>query len=332
MALVTFEKSYDFLVDQTYNTGATDEEQHARILFGIKDALLNFTAAWSVLSSSDQVLAGASDYWTDWTKILWESGTAPHSWIVLESPGGGQLLIDCNYSSTRSDLLRVVWSPEGIFTGGTINVAPTALDQEIMVNIADWMGGATTVLQYQMHMIQSTDGENLLIFIYYNGVPVLNWIMLTVNDPVDNYTVNQIFFAAGNTSLTGWMGSVSRLFELELWSAKKDASGDATGLFKGTLTMPVTCPTTISTPLWAKDVIANANAFSGRWQLWPIGFASDVAGAVGRHGRIVDLWVPPANLGQGDTIEADSSNPTYELAVLGPLVVPWTGIAPPLIS
>lgn len=331
MALPVFEKSYEFAVDQTFNSGSTDEEQHARILFAIKDTLVNLTAPWTVALSSDQSSAGAADYWTDWTKIKWNYLSA-HSWIVLTSPGGDQLCIDCNYTSSRSDVLSLAWSSEGLFTGGTTVNRPTAVDESVFLDLEDWMGGATSVLQYQMHIVQSVDGDNTFIVIMYNAVPVMFWGFLTAQDPVDGYTLNRIAYAVPNTGTTGNTMSITGLFEQSNWRGKATASGSAVGKFSCMLDVLASCPSDNSTLNEIQQNISGANRFSNRWQLYPVGVSSLQAGLAGRHGRIADLWGINSGAANGDTIEADPLNPAYTLAKFGALIIPWTGLGPPLVS
>jgi hypothetical protein len=330
MALVTFKKSYDFLVNQVIDGAGLGTHDFMKYqIWAIKNTLISYpNNPWVVLWSSDATSAGAADYWTDWTKVNFHSGTNPHSWVVLDSFGGGQLLIDCKSSaSTREDIITIKWSNEGLFVGpGTVNVAPVATDEHVMLNTVNWRPYVYDgdILPTQLHGIHSTDGEIDHIILTFNGTPFLYWGKQTVQCSVPNYDLKNIFFARTNNSLSTSRLSYGVHSEQQYWACKKNSSGDATGIFNCGLTVMV--GETTGNDLG--QIVTGPNSPSGKYQFYPIGMMSLTAGFEGRHGQLFDQWFVPSSLKTGFTLEEDYDSPTYELAVFANMALPCDGSVP----
>lgn len=331
MAVVTLQKSYDFNVNQVITGAGLDLHEFMRYtIWKIKDTLVNYANnPWVVSYSSDATSAGAADYWTDWTKVHFHSGTNAHSWVLLDSYAGGQLLIDCkSTASTREDYLTVKWSNEGLFVGpGTVNVAPVAVDEHVLLNVQQWRNYVYYIKPIQLHGIHSTDGEIDHIILTADSVPFLYWGRQTVQGPVPNYTLNNIFFAITNDLSSTSRMSYAAHSEQQYWSCKKSASGDATGMFKCGLTVLVA--NTTGNDLG--QVVTSANTMSGKSPLYPIGMMSMSAGFEGRHGYLVDQWFIPSATARGASYEEDPDSPTFEVVTFGDMAVPWNG-TPPVVS
>lgn len=332
MSIVTLNKSYDFLVNQVIDGEGLDTHAFMRQpIWEIKNTLVSYpNNPWTVLWSSDATSAGATDYWVDATAVVFHSGTNPHSWVVLGSYAGGQLLIDCKSSaSTREDIITIKWSNEGLFVGpGTVNVAPVAADEHVLLNAVQWRNYVYDgdILPVQLHGIHSTDGEIDHVILTFGGVPFLYWAKQTIQCRVTNYNLGNIFFAhtcdSVNTSRMGYGSHTDQ----QWWAGKKDYSGDGTGIFSCGLTNFVGSSTNE-----LGSVLPGANTFSGYSPLYPIGMMSMSAGYEGRHGQLVDQWFTPSSFSTGFTFEEDKDNPTFELAVFGSMLLPWNG-TPPVVS
>jgi len=180
MALPAFTKTYEFVVNQTFGGGVDYRADHAEGLLLLKDTLISgsFTSTWSVAGSCDSTFSGMDgiDRWIDPSKLVWkEFATQPRSWIVLNTGGGGQLLIEClgNGSGIGPTLLRTKWSVSGSFSGGSTIATPTATDEQTLLNTEFWLAGQNSVQTYKLHVIRSTDGETTLVFgCHANSVPL----------------------------------------------------------------------------------------------------------------------------------------------------------------
>lgn len=330
MALVILEKTYEFAVNQVFTgSGQTEDEQKRYILWNCKDQMISWTNnPWTVVQSSGYTgswQAGYADYWTTWEAVLWNSTGNNHSWCVLESVGGGQLLLDCNGASTRTDLMTVKWSPEGLFGAGTTTTAPTAPDEGTCYSTGVAWLPSLSVQTWQMHMIHSTDGEIDHVLWTYNGYNITGWIHQTASCPVANYTLNEVFCGIATNSLSANAMTFSRHMDQQYWQGKKEATGDGSGIFDFGLSSLVGY-----NGAWndMAGLVSGPNGISGKYAMYPIGILSDSVGADGRHGELVDQWFVPTNLPTGATLEENPLSPTYEIAVFANMAFPWSGAVP----
>ncbi len=328
MAIVPFEKSYEFFVNHQFGSGMTEMEQNAYVFWKIKDRLINWTqGAWSVHSSSDgSSNVGAADYWLDYTTdILWNETGLAHSWVVLERPDGAQLLIECRGPTTRTDYITCKWSHEGLFTGGSLTNPPSAADQQALLDRNQWYDTAGPRTMY-MHLIHATDGSIDHMLLTYNGAAFFYWCSQTVLSPVDNYTLHNVFFARENTGVTSYRTTYAMHTEAQYWAGKKSVTADSEGLFRFGLTTLI--GNSAGTPNDMGALVPLANSISGKCVLYPIGIVSMSVGYEGRHGRFADHWMAPGSLATGTTIEENPLSPTYEIAVFPHMAIPWDGTVP----
>jgi hypothetical protein len=330
MAIVTFEKTYEFFVNHILDgSGQTEDDQSRDMIWHIKNQLISWTNyPWDVDQSCGYTgswQVGYDDYWPDYSALLWNSTGNDHAWCVLNAPTGGQLLLDCNGSSTRTDLMTVKWSPEGLFGAGTTTTAPTAVDEHTCYNQGSSWKNTSSVLTFQLHMIHSTDGEIDHVMFTYNATPFLYWVRQTVEGRVDGYTLPVVFAGVISTNLANSAMTYSRHVEQTYWKGKKSASGDGTGIFTCGLTHPITRDAPGDE---CGQIVTSANDISEAYVLYSIGIASFGAGLTGRHGYIVDQWMVPSALVTGSTLEEDPLLPTYELAVFANMALPWNGTVP----
>ena len=329
MAMPTLEKTYEFFVNHNYGGGMTDHEWSAYSFWKIKDRLVNWSSnPWTVVSSSNKSIAGAADYWLDYTTdVNWGNAGYTHSWIVLERPTGGQLLLDCKANaSTREDYCALAWSNEGLFTGGSTTNCPTAADEQYFIGSAttyfNWSNG--TAKASQLHMIHSTDGEIDHILMTYNGTAFLYWSAVTPICPVSDYTLLNLFWGRGNDTMAA-IPTAGNLLTTPYWRGKISASGDGTGKFTGQTTALITGYS--SSAYWFINQSPTVNDFSNRYPMYPMALYSDTAGYEGRHCSFSDMWLVKG-LSTGDTLEENALSPTYEFAVFNELALPWNGTLP----
>lgn len=98
------------------------------------------SGAWTVVSSSNSVVAGNADHWSTNADLVWNTPGNAHSWIVLQSPSGFmpgsgavQLLIDLADGSPYNVVTRVA-SSAFPFTGGSTTNRPTSTSDTAVGN------------------------------------------------------------------------------------------------------------------------------------------------------------------------------------------------------
>lgn len=331
MAILTFDKEYEFSVNEVLDgSGQTEDDQSRDMIFRIKDHLIGWTNhPWSVDQSSGYVSStwevGYADNWPDYSALLWNSSGNSHAWCVLNSPMYGQMLIDCNGASTRTDLMTIKWSPESLFGAGTAAYAPTASDEMTCFTTGVKWKPWSAVATFQLHMIHATDGSGDHAFFTGNGVPFVYWGRHEVESPVDNYTLPEIFTAILTDSQTASAMTYSRHTEQLYWKGKRSASGDGTGIFTCGLTDAIS---RYATGEDCGQIVTGVNELSTTYMLYPLAVFSGSAGSLGRHGYVSDHWMVPSTLTTGTTIEQDPMSPTYEIAVFQNMALPWNGTVP----
>jgi hypothetical protein len=133
--------------------------------------------------SSNSVAAGMDgvDRIISKANVVSASGAVAHSWQVLECVADGwQVLIDFNTANNWTATL--VWSPGGLFTGGSVTARPTASDEIVNRSALDWcIGNATNKINWTL--IVSEDGQN---FILTGGITTglaVSWMMGRLENP-----------------------------------------------------------------------------------------------------------------------------------------------------
>ena len=131
-------KIWQFDVNTAAAIGESTVVNNQKTFFAIKQAMIGFSSnPWTVLSSSDGTTADSTDNWLISTDLVWSTGN--HSWIVLTKPTtGSQLLLSLDRSNSGTFIAS--WSPDGLYTGGTISVDPTATDQVTISTFSSWNG------------------------------------------------------------------------------------------------------------------------------------------------------------------------------------------------
>lgn len=141
-----------------------------------KQALV--TAGWTVTHSSDSSSAGASDLWTDYTKVVSANAGSAHSWVVLTNSSyksGFGACLDLTPSSSNLYNATWVFCPSGFNADGTTTNRPTAAgtsitwSNKVLLSIGTY--GATVSCYYAsdsscfrlIHTIDGSCGDNSVI-------------------------------------------------------------------------------------------------------------------------------------------------------------------------
>jgi hypothetical protein len=162
---------------------------HQKFLTG-QDPVVTSSASWTVIASSNGIVANTSDNWNGLSDITSADAGVAHSWIVLQSPtgmlpnsGSMQFLIDCSASAAvATELVRPVWThsgspftgsfistlnPPGVPTQGIDSTGTTATgNRQILEN-------TPSLLPHTLHMQRTTRGDFFIGFIQ-NGSGKIN--------------------------------------------------------------------------------------------------------------------------------------------------------------
>ena len=308
MALPTLERTWQYNVNQQTPTSGVLATDRSALLYKIKVSLTTFASSpWTVVRSSNAVTAGAADYWASPANITGANSGTAHSWIVLQQSGitGGPLQICLDLGSSSQDYIYTMMSYAG-FTGGTITNRPTATDEQLIWNPAQWFStSGDTVL----HVMQSADGRSTRIVYLRASVIRGLWMF---EDLADSLLPNRgvcSFVGGGAPAISTYLSNAN------FW-----------GRF-GAIPFTAFVGTEVYKNVTAAE--ANSGAVSDITQAYPItplSLHSETASAKGRLGRIVDLWFGSPSLALGSTYPVSPAD--KEFIHVTPFVMPWNGSTP----
>lgn len=288
---------------------------------------------WSVVSSSDSSTSGASDLWTDQTKVVRAAAGVAHSWVVLQSPtaldGGTRWYICIDYASAAdADFILVV--AKTAFSGGSTTARPTSTD-ELATVVAQTKVGLTTALAgHKLSRITDADGNFWIVHTTTGsatGFHSLFGIQKLANTRTgDTCTVALIYEhlatgrGAGGTATTGPIYSF--------------ATSGAGGVFLRspdgvTGTPDASVGSGIQPPASAYLTATSANNADGRADGFPcIIYTKHNTGAkVGIRGTLPDVYITNVQNAVGTTAP---STGTPEHVIVGNLFVPNGTLSPTL--
>lgn len=359
MALPTLDKTWFFNVNNKRATAA-NLSWHQNLMFALKNILINNSPAiawtnaagspaapagiWTVDHSCDSTTAGTPadgvDRWVTAGNLVWDRPIDPHSWIVFNTGingGSGQVLIDLdnnNSSSVNSvpESIRVSISPGGLYTGGTTTAAPTASDEVTELTRGTtagwWAGGQTgTGVDSAFHVLMSSDGAEMRIFMYRTNVCYSIWVIGEAKNLPSGVAANaygSIWSTTQNTpeeagethdQNNGWLhgnfnnaraqsGNLCKIVYLNYPSSSGNQSLWANSIIPG-----------------IGDEVSDETVF-GELSMWD----TDSAGARGPKGTMQDIWVVTNARANGDTFPADGSRQFHKVAAN--VAVPWNGSIP----
>lgn len=332
MTTVYHERPQLFLVNTAVAAGADITATGRTVMRGIVTALVTGTGwvdkdgastTWhyplTCAGSSDSVAAGMDgvNRWDADSDLVWAAGAAAHSWTVLQSVAGWQILIDLNSATIASCRLHL--SPYGQYTGGSTTVRPSAVDEIVVVNNVAW-GLSLTNVANQYHLIVGGDGKSIRVHITRNSWSCGMWRVELAASPVTGW-VNPVF--AGTVSVS----TAAPTSTAHGYNVLTTAHFQTTG--SGTTSLFWTADASGGSATWEgqlTDVTLNPNAFSGERPLYPIGLVSTTIGNSGSHGRVADTYMGPLQAG-GGTIQDGSwygeTSGSYEWVSFGAVIEPW---------
>lgn len=316
MSLPTLVKTWQFNVNQAVVAGGSITATLQKLMRLIKNTLIGFgTQPWTVISSSDSVSAGAGDKWIADANLVW--GNPTRSWIVLQQTGiaaSFQLCIDLNAAGAGT--ASIIISPGAGFTGGATNARPTATDEKVLINAAAWGGSSGTNQNYQLHVMQSTDGKCTRVIICAAGIAAMGfWAFEVPVNPPAGWANPSASIALGNASNVG-MATFTNISQTAAWWGRYSGTNyvmNATGeAWSGGAILP-------------NGLLVNVDDVDGNWPIFPIGLASTTVGFRGRQGVLPDLYWGSSATNSADTYPNDA---TRQFATFGNIIVPWNGSVP----
>lgn len=310
----------------------------------IKEALIGAPGAWTVVSSCGYNgsiwQAGASDYWTSATRVIW-AATYPCSWIVLKntaisSAGNGfQLCMVCTGSATNVEYMEFYISGSGGFAGGTTGARPTASDELKIKEAASgdvWTNRSDGTLGGEYHVggvvFKTSDGEHTRIYstdkhgtenylfafekyesFYPSEAIPEPWFVIKGLPP----TYSCLFF--GDVDFMGYSTFVNRASGTQL--AKLSAIGQGGG------------PLCVYNRFFLPDVF-------GKWSCFPVGLVTPYGVALANAappydsmlvGRIKDIWFLPTEylLPKFTTGDYYPDSASRQFVVMGDFLQPSDG-------
>lgn len=323
MAILPVPKTWQFNVNQRLLSRATKLEYNQRQLLTIKNSMIGFALSpWTVRGSSNSVAAGFDgvDRWAANTNLVWAGAASARSWITLRQPGLGpsELTIDCVSAGSGDETVRFIWSPGGVFAGGTTTARPTAADE---IDAGTDVGYGSTPFSNAapnaLHVAQSTDGQCTRIFSYRQGAANFMMCLEKIANPVTNFTLPYVVLRPATNGInTAGLNSVDCVF------------GRApVGRFVGRLSAFGT----------RNRQLIQQLSYQESAECWPFSacglWVTTTVGARGRHGIFQDLWLAPS----GDFFPTKQDGDSYPgdtnlFAQVGAIIMPWGGQSAPRLA
>lgn len=275
-------------------------------------------------ASPSSAAPGGADTWATVADIV-EGNTTPTngSWIVLRQAGVNsffevliQLMSD-TASSAASNLIIVRTSWNQGFTGGTLSVLPTAVDQfEIkpaaITNGGSWTGAVASSCDTILNVQMSTDGSVTRFWAIPTslGYPTTFWCLQKTINTHDQWVDNAIISIPYYLFLGVPINANAALsVAFSTGSARVGAGAVATQLTTEGVT---------SLPLGEVQTYVDDISFS--YPLTPIGIYSPSPSVTARIGTLTDAWFTSNATNEGDTFPGDGSK---QFVTIGDLVLPW---------
>lgn len=290
---------------------------------------------WSVYNSCDSAVAGAPgdlvDRWDTYTDIVWNASGAAHSWMVLKSTSALASstlywLIAAESGTSDSNTLYMAVSKLGFSlaaggTNGSTTLKPTALDEQVMRNSAQW--GAAGGLPIRFHVLMSSDGRATRVFTTYQTNLLGAWLLETMLDATTN--VDSDLFASVYSNAGANPVNVASVSQTAQPIARTVGGAMVSGILSGEGSKYATNVQAgllaVDRVMWNDMAAANQLSAVGAWGA----IATGAPVARGHIGSLVDLWWG------SDVVPCGQSFPdnyTRQLVTMGPLVIPWNTTLP----
>ena len=321
MALPVKVKTWQYNNNQSIS-GSDTNVNGQNVMFAIVSSMLGFgTLPWTHWGSSDGVTANnnsASNLWTDASKII--SKTTQKSYMVLENPATGmQVCIHMAFGGDVTWYATIAVSLNGEFgavgsggtgTDGTNNTRPTAGDELVLHNNAEFLNSAA-VATYRLHVQHSTDAECTRVIVHHNNVAITVWLLEAVSDPITGFTLPVAGMLCSGTG---------EKFTYANWNDTPRMYGQIGGT---NFPMYLTCEGAIGSMVG--EHVNFADDDTNEWPLMPMGLLSLSGTHRGRKGSLYDIWWGSTAAGNGNTYPDDA---TKVLAQFSHMVFPWDGTTP----
>jgi hypothetical protein len=316
VALPVLAKTWLYAVNQSIAPQGSALATMRRVLRTLVDSMLGFaTSPWAVQGSSDSVTAGmdAVNRWVADANLVWSGGS--RSWIVLRQTGIGATFEVCfDLSSGSSQIMTAVVSWVG-FSGGSTSARPTAADELIVANNAQWCSGSDVA--HVIHAMQADDGSSTRVHVVSQSTLQVSFLLFDLPmDPITGWSTPGVCVVRGATS--GTIGTLTNF----------NSSAFSVGRHSGTMNLHWTAEAAGGSVLPSTGSIGNvANEISSEWAVSPIGVVCLASPRRGRHGRLADIWWAEEGVAHGDTYPNDASR---QFVTFGGMVFPWNGSVPVL--
>lgn len=319
MSLPTVEKTWQYNVNNQITALGSALANNRRMLRLIKEALKGAASgAWTVRGSSDGAAFNMSgtDLWDDDSKLISVQHSGNHSWIVLRQVGMGaagvEILIDLLGSGvpvTNGNMasIRIASVEDGGFTGGSIAVAPTAVNQQVL-NTNQFTELATDAATRWNVMI-AADGSGTRVWAYSAGVLQFLWVFESPTNKVTAWNDAYIGYAARGSGTTA-----PNSYGYTYWKSTINNT-----LASIALSMEATSSGSMNSEAFCGNI---PNDLTSEYVILPIGICCNTTTVRGRHGIMPDMWYASTGTVQGDTYPADGS---ANFVNVGPFVFPWNG-------
>lgn len=332
--LPLLERQWTFQLSQFFAAQGSVLATARRLMRLVKDAFLGAgswtdsfnspTASagnWTVVGSSDSVTAAldGADRWDADTDLVWAIAGVAHSWIVLQQDGilgtGAvgrmQVCLDLSNATASNATLVVSWGAG--FTGGTTTARPTATDEFVFIGNTSW-GMSVADADQRFHTLKSVDGKDTRVLITRNGQPAAFWIFHLPVNTVSGWTNPALVqtIAVNTTAPATPVNDFATCFG-------SNTTGGRGGI---AFTGMHTCEGVRVAAVLLAERQTVPNDFNARRPFFPIGFYSNTATQIGRHGVFADLWTSEA---VPRTYPADG---TQQFIQVGAHVFPWNRSAP----
>lgn len=309
-------RRWQFAVNLDPGRSGTNDGDAAAMFCAIKDALTGlYHSPWKVVSSSNSIGFDLTADVVRGPELVVPGPTGDdHSWVVMKQPAlPGLYCFD--FEHPEAMFMTVVWSPGGLFKGGTTKIRPGATDEIVLAQHAWWLGDwkGRDGIPMRAHVLASEDGKaTRIICASRNRVtsvmsfeeplgPTPGW-----TEPSANFVVAPFGDGEAATHDAMWEG------------APVHAVGPV-----GPMAMALT-----GEGYEKDDEVVVLSRHHTRptqdgYDIVPIGLWHDeVVGQRGHHGFLTDLWWTSAELSSGTTFPSDG---TKQFVVLGDMLFPWNG-------
>lgn len=292
-------------------------------------ALVTPTGQCTCVGSSDSVTAALDgvNRLLAASNFVWANAGTAHSWIVLEKTTGGQFCFDLSNSSFVT--ATIMFSPGGLFVGGSTTARPTATDE---VPCASQLGGAPTTntswgassgnVPTTYHVVRSRNGEHISVILCRNGNAITLWLTDVIANPVTGITPEFLGCVVSSTTSPATSQLGTNMFNVAFMAGR--TSGGAAIVLQPTTEASSTARLPVNT------TYDQVNDLNGLFTLYPWGLGCPTVGSIGRHGRVADVFTGIQNLTDGSWYGAAAG--TYTYVQFGYYVVPWDSVTAPTLS